>query len=119
MEPTRVLDVETTICGQCLWNNEQSVGEGLHSHLCFAFDGFAECFSGQVCVASDLECTGPRNNGLVYDHVVDTPQTIAYSILDLSDSMSVGALDQNRDRFGVLDIFLYRFLVTIKRIGKA
>ena len=90
--------------GESLGNNEKSIGKGINTPLGLALDCLAECFAVQVCVCGDLEGTTTRYNATVDDHVVDTAQTITDGVLDLSDGVCVGALDEKSDRLGLLDI---------------
>jgi hypothetical protein len=59
---TRVLNVETTVGGQGLGDDQEGIGECLDTHLRLTLDSLAEGFAGKVGVASNLESTGTGDN---------------------------------------------------------
>eukprot|EP00438_Fugacium_kawagutii_P031497 Skav207585 [mRNA] locus=scaffold2450:20200:22188:- [translate_table: standard] len=46
-------------------------------------------------VSSNLECSGPRHNGLVFHTVLHSSQAILDGVLHLGNGMICGALDED------------------------
>jgi hypothetical protein len=84
----------TSIGGQGLWNDEQRVGESRHSPLGLPLDRLPEGFAGKMRRTCHLECTGPRHDTPIDNHVVYRSKAISNGIRDLSNGVGVGAFDQ-------------------------
>ena len=111
----RVLDVEATICGERLGDDEQRLREGLHAHLdaalCALLHGARE-----VRGARDLERARAGEERLVLERVLDRAQAVAERVLGLLDRVWVGALDEERHALRVLDVLHERELLLAQRV---
>ena len=92
---------------QSLGNDEQRISKSRNTPFCFALDRLLEQLALQMSCACDLESSSSWHNASVDNHIVHTPQTIADSVLDLSNSVRVWSLDQQCDRLWLLDFFLH------------
>lgn len=98
-----ILNVKAAILSEGLGNDQQGVREGLYSHLdpslCGPLDG-----STEMRGTCNLERTCTRDQGLVFDCILDGTKSVTKRILNLLDRVPVGTLDQKRDTLGILDV---------------
>lgn len=111
-----VLSVEAGVCGERLWDDEESVGESLDAHLGFALDLPQLEVAGEVCGAGNLECAGAGDEGAVLDGILDGAETVADGVLNLRDCVCVGPLDEEGDGARVLDLLDKGELVLAERL---
>lgn len=86
----RILNIETTVGGERLRDDQQRLGESGHSELLSAL-GFGLGLFVQVLSACDLESSGTGDERFVLDGVLDRSETVPDGIGDLSDGMAVGS----------------------------
>ena len=85
----RILDVEPTVGGERLRDDQQGLGESCHSELLTTL-GLRLGLFVQVLRAGDLERAGTGDEGFVFDGVLDRSETVPDGIRDLSDGVPVG-----------------------------
>mmetsp|Transcript_16194 Transcript_16194/g.51498 ORF Transcript_16194/g.51498 Transcript_16194/m.51498 type:complete len:354 (+) Transcript_16194:1354-2415(+) len=110
----RVHDIQTGVLGQGLGNDEQSLGERLHTELGLALHLLLEEL--QVMRGGQLKRAGARNDGVVLNRVLDSLQPIPNCILQLSDGVRVGPLDQDGARKRVAHFLHESVLLLAKRL---
>jgi len=84
------LRVVAAVGGQRLGDDEQCVGEGLHAKLSATFD-FAFVLEKRVS-GGDFESSGARDNGAIFQRVLDGAQSVANGVLQLRQRVLVGTL---------------------------
>lgn len=99
-----------------LGNDEKGVSKGSNTALCLAVDSLFKSITLEVSGASNLESTSAWHYALVDDCVVNASQTITNSIRDLSNSVLIGSLDQQRNGLGILDLLHESVLFLPKRL---
>lgn len=85
-----VLNVQSSVNGQSLGNDQQTVGESLHSQLGSPFGRLLD-FSREVRMSSDFESSGSRDEGPVFEGVLDGTEAIANSVGNLGNGVRVGS----------------------------
>lgn len=101
---TSILNIMASVGGQSLGDNEQGISKCLDTRLGLALDRLGEVVALQVSSAGNLERASTRNNALIDNHVVDTPQSVSDGISHLRNGVLVRALDHEGHRLGVLDL---------------
>lgn len=100
----RVLDVMAGVGGEDLGDDQESVGESRNAPLGLALDGLLHTLRRQVGGTGDLERTSTGDDASINDGVVHGTQSVTDRILDLSNGVAVGTLDENGDRLGILNL---------------
>ena len=99
-----------------LGNDKKGISKGSNTALCLAVDSLFKSIALQVSGASNLESASAWHYALVDDCVVNASQSITDGICNLSNSMLVGSLDQQRNGLGILDLLHESVLFLSKRL---
>lgn len=109
-----VLLVKAGVLGEGSGDDEEGVGEGLHSELSLAGDvGLGPGL--EVASGGDLEGAGAGDDSLVVDGVGDGTETVSDGVLGLGNRVVVGPLDEDGAGEGVLNAFNEGVLVVTER----
>ena len=95
-----VLHVKARVFGQRLGNDQESLRVCFHAQLGPALGGLGHLVA-QIHGSGQLEGTATGNHGLVLDGILDGPQPIAETVLDLVDRVLVGSPQQESAALGM------------------
>lgn len=86
----RILHVQARIDRQRLRDNQQRIRKRLHAKLRAALGFVLLDVLDEVSVRGDLECACARDEGRVFEGVLDCAQAVADRVGDLRDGVCVG-----------------------------
>ena len=98
-----VLGVKASIDSEDFGDDEHGFGKCHNAHLWTALDGVLVLH--EVVMQGDLKSSSSGNDKLVFDSVLDSAETIADGVVDLSKDVGVGALDEKCARARVGKVF--------------
>jgi len=95
-----VLHVEARVFGQRLGNHQEGLRVCLHAQLGPALGGLGHLVA-QMHGSGQLEGAATGDHGLVLDGILDGPQPVAETVLDLVDRVLVGSPQQEGAALGM------------------